>query len=123
MHYITNLVDIIERQIRIIKYWFKLLNDLNSNCILKSVYNSMKGQTENDINTMLWTTKVKDLLQKNGFAEVWYFPNSVNIKLFLPILRRRLEVNFLVGLRDGIRNSTSLTLFRDLSLNFELAPY
>ena len=54
----------IEQQIRIIKYWFKLLNDFNPNCILKSVYNSMKVQTENDLNAMLWTTKVKDLLQK-----------------------------------------------------------
>lgn len=70
----------IEPQIRVIKYWFKLLNDLNPNCILKQVYNSMKGQTKNDLNSMLWTTKFKDSLQKNGFAEVWYFPNSVNIK-------------------------------------------
>ena len=39
----------IERQIRIINHWFKLLNDLNPNRILKSVYNSMKVQTKNDL--------------------------------------------------------------------------
>ena len=31
----------IERQLRIMKYWFKLLDSANSNCILKQVYNSM----------------------------------------------------------------------------------
>ena len=31
----------IERHVRIIKYWFKLINISDSNCILNTVYNSM----------------------------------------------------------------------------------
>lgn len=113
----------IDRQIRIITYWFKLLNDLNSNCILKCIYSCMKARTENETNCFLWTTKVKYLLQKNGFAEVWHYPESINVKLFLPILKRRLIDNQLIELREGIRNSTSLSLFKELSVNFEPAPY
>ena len=69
----------IERQIRIIKYWFKLATERNSNYILKSAFEDMKNRTENNRNNLLWTSKVKSLLERNGFAEVWQYPESVNI--------------------------------------------
>ena len=68
----------IERQMRIIKYLLKLATDRNSNCILKSVYNDMKTRTENSRNNLRWTSKVKSLLERNSFAEVWQYPESVN---------------------------------------------
>ena len=63
---------------RIIKYLLKLATDRNSNCILKSVYNDMKTRTENSRNNLRWTSKVKSLLERHSFAEVWQYPESVN---------------------------------------------
>jgi len=31
------------------------------------------------------------MLQSSGFEDVWLFPDSVNFKLFIPVLRTRLE--------------------------------
>ena len=113
----------IERQMRIIKYWLKLATDRNSNCILKSVYNDMKTRTENSRNNLLWTSKVKSLLERHGFAEVWQYPESVNMKPFLAVLKTRLIDTFLTEARAGIRNSSSLSLFKELDNNTEIAPY
>lgn len=114
---------IIGRQLRIIKYWFKIANNTNSNCILKSVYRQMLYSTENEQNNNVWTSKVKNLLQRNGFAEVWQYPNSVDVKLFLPILKQRLIDSFITQSREGIRNSSSLSLYKELTITFEIAPY
>ena len=108
---------------RIIKYWLKLATDRNSNCILKSVYNDMKTLTENSRNNLLWTSKVKSLLERHGFAEVWQYPESVNMKPFLAVLKTRLIDTFLTEARAGIRNSSSLSLFKELDNNTEIAPY
>ena len=113
----------IVRQVRIVKYWFKLISDSNSNCILKSVYQCMVSQTENNNNQLLWSTKVKQLLQRNGFGEVWLFPDSVNVRVFLNILKTRLIDNYLIELREGLRASSSLTVFKELNETFELATY
>ena len=105
---------------RIIKYWLKLATDRNSNCISKSVYNDMKTRTENSRNNLLWTSKVKSLLERHGFAEVWQYPESVNMKPFLAVLKTRLIDTFLTEARAGIRNSSSLSLFKELDNNTEI---
>ena len=98
----------IERQLRIIKYWFKLLDSANSNCILKQVYNSMLADMTKTTSTQKqsWINKVKDLLDKNGFTEVWYNPHSIHKEKFLAILKCRLIDNFIVDLRAGLNHST-----------------
>ena len=50
---------IIERHIRILKYWFRLLEKSKSNCILRSVYMSMETSIQNDIHNVLWLSKLK----------------------------------------------------------------
>ena len=57
-----------------------------NNCITNSVYNEMKISIVND--------SLKNLLEQNGFAEVWMYPNSVNVESFIPV-KIRLVDNFL----------------------------
>ena len=112
----------IERQLRIIKYWFTLSRAANSNCILKSVYDQMRNRTENG-NNAVWTAKVKRLLQRNGLAEVWQYPDLVDVKMFLPVLKTRIIDSFITESREGIINSSSLSLFKELSIIYETTPY
>ena len=72
---------------------------------------------------MLWSFKIKCLLQSTGFAEVWLFPNSVNFKLFLPLFKQRLIDNFLVNLREGLNMSSSMTIYRELKTKFDRSTY
>ena len=79
----------IERHLRIIKYWFKVSRDESSNIILQSIYYQMRNYTDNERNSISWASKVKKLLERNGFAEVWQYPGSVYFKMFLSVLKTR----------------------------------
>ena len=54
----------------------------------------MEADMQGDAQNVLRLSKLKCLLERNGFAEVWYFPHSVDPKLFIPLLKRRLIDNF-----------------------------
>ena len=94
-----------------------------NNCIINSVYNEMKITTVNDSRNSFWLTKHKNLLEQNGFAEVWMYPNSVIVESFIPVLKTRLVDNFLVEFRNGLNVCTSMVLYRELYQNFQLSPY
>ena len=63
----------IERRIRIVKYWFNLMHKSENNYIINSVHNEMKISIVNDSRNSFWLTKLKKLLEQNGFAEVWMY--------------------------------------------------
>ena len=63
----------------------------------------------------LWLSKVKFLLERHGFAEVWQYPESVKINSFIAVLKTRLIETFLTEARVGIRKS--------LDCKNEIAPY
>ena len=58
---------VIERQVRIVKYWLKLNSNESGNIILASVYHSMIDDMSNGATN--WLSKVKHLLESNGFAD------------------------------------------------------
>ena len=58
-----------------------------------------------------------------GFAEERMFPDSVKVKLFIPVLKARLVDTFLVEMRNGLNVCTSMVLYRELCQTFELSPY
>ena len=90
--------------IRMIKYRFKLSHDENSNIIWQSIYYQMRNHTDKERNIISWTSKVKNSLKRNGFAEVWQYPCSVDVKLFLIVLKTRLINSFISESSEGIRN-------------------
>ena len=49
---------IIERQTRMVKYWFSLLQKINVNCILVAVYNSMKENILLNAESNFWLVKI-----------------------------------------------------------------
>ena len=81
----------LDRYIRIIKYWLKICNSDYSNCIVKSVYFMLKDRTVKNENIVNWVSKVKALLQRTGFYDVWLFPESVVTTKFIPILKQRVR--------------------------------
>ena len=91
--------------------------------MIKAVYTEMSGKVENDSNNTFWLTKLKHMLEDNGFAEVWIYPGSVNVDLFIPVFKRRLLDNFLVEVRTGLNICTSMVLYRELCQDFEISPY
>ena len=79
----------IQRKVRIIKFWLKLLE--SENCILKSIYQDMLERIEtNSCTRYNWLLNVKYLLFSVGFGEVWYCQNITNKNIFLKIFKQRL---------------------------------
>ena len=68
---------IINRKIRIVKYWIKLLN--TNNIILKTLYEDMFANIE----SQNWLCQVKDLLLSLGFGYVWYNQYVSHCKAFI----------------------------------------
>ena len=113
----------IERHLRIIKYWFKLINISDSNCILNAVYNSMLLGTQKAPRQESWLIKVKNLLDRNGFSNVWNKPYSVKKEPFLSIFKQRLIDNFIGGVRRGLETPGPMSLYKEVYQNFEVSPY
>jgi hypothetical protein len=70
-----------------------------------------------------WLFKVKTLLNRIGFGEVWLFPSSVEPRLFIPTLRLRLMDIYISEWRAKVNGSPSLILFREIKEKFELSKY
>lgn len=101
---------LLTRTLRIIKYWFKVLR--SKNCLMKSIY-------DYDLKNMLssWIIFVKNTLMSNGFGDVWYYPESVNEKMFYVYFEQRLSDCFYQNLRVEIENAHPLRLYKYLNLN------
>jgi len=73
---------IIERKLRMIKYWIKLLRS-RDNSLLKLIYMKQKEDLESNINYygLNWAGKIKQILDKMGMAELWLSQNTTNISI------------------------------------------
>ena len=69
------------------------------------------------------TAKVKLLLEHNGFPDVWMYPESVNINMFIPIFQNRLRDVFITEWNHGLSLSSSSMLYKELKQSFEMSPY
>ena len=115
---------ILGRQVRIIRYWLNLHNIKNNNYILKTLNLVMRNEVQsNPNNTTSWTAKVKYLLEHSGFPDVWLFPESVNIKIFLPLFQSRLRDIYVTEWKQGIELSSALTLYNILKQSFDTSSY
>ena len=72
---------------------------------------NMRNEVENDSGVVSWTSKVKTLLELSGFPDVWLFPESVDVKLFMPILQARLRNLYITEWREGIKLSIALYIY------------
>ena len=111
----------IKRYIRIIKYWLNLYDKKTNNCILQTVLSNQRQHANAYIKN--WSLNVKHLLETSGFAHVWIYPESVNSDLFLPIFLLRLKDMYISNWRSDLEASTSLLLFKELKINFEISDY
>lgn len=113
----------IGRQVRIIQYWLNLYNSKAENCILWTLNNLERNEVEAGLTSNSWTAKVKSLLERTGFFDVWLFPESVKTNVFVPVFHARLKDLFITEWSQGIGLSTSLTLYKELKQVFEISPY
>ena len=70
-----------------------------------------------------WATKVRILLYKYGFGEVWFNQGVAHTQIFIMKFRKRLEDCYLQEWHDDINTSSKLSLFSIIKTNYDLEPY
>jgi len=90
---------------------------------LYSVLIDQRKTIESRLNVINWSSKVRNLLQNACFEDVWIFPDSVNFKLFIPVLRTRLRYKYITQWKEGMELCSSLYLLREFKTVFERSAY
>lgn len=63
------------------------------------------------------------MLERSGFNDVWLYPESVNIDIFLKILHTRLKDNYISEWTQGLNLSSSLHIYKELKTSLEMSHY
>ena len=112
----------IDRYCRMLKYWLKILE--SDNCILKNCYDvlyesSLKKQNDN----MNWTCKIKDILFRYGFQDVWLRQNVLNIDHFICEFKHRVRDSFITEAISYFDMSSKCNFYRFIHDNHCLQFY
>jgi hypothetical protein len=107
------------RHVKILKFWFRIIK--TDNVILKEVYNISLNDCNNSKTN--WVTKVKKLLNENGFNYIWNNPESVDVNLFIPMFKQRLIDTFVQTWHVDKENNNVLDLYTNIKHNFTYELY
>ena len=113
----------IVRYTRIVQYFLRLFSITNNNSILRCMLLTLRNDTEVNDNSSIWTSEIKKLLQTSGFLNVWMYPESVNVNMFIKLFRIRLIDIYIGSWNNGIESRSSLCLYKEIKPHFEISPY
>ena len=112
----------IERYCRMLRYWFILL--YTDNCILKCLYEDMFESSVVKPNDKLnWACKVRDILFKYGFHNIWISQYVNHVDFFLYEFKQRMKDNFISEMNTFFNESPKSHLYRYLFDNNVLQFY
>jgi len=109
----------INRYVRIIKYWGKVIS--SENCLITTLYTNLKEKAEQGIQN--WAYNIKSLLDNYGFSYIWQNPYSVNLKHFHKTFKQRVVDVFTQQWQNELDNSRSLLLYRSFKATFGFEEY
>ena len=102
---------ITERYVKIVKYWFKLVN--TNNCILSACYKYLLDDCIRN-NSINWVSLVRETLCKYGFMDVWLSPQNINVTHFTSIFGERIRDTFISEWRTNLTSSSKLWLYKEI---------
>jgi len=109
----------VNRYIKIIKFWFKILN--NENIIMQIVYKQALHDCNKGYNN--WVTNVKNMLNNYGFGYVFENPNVVQVNSFVSEFKCRLVDNFKQEWYGKMNNSSVLDMYKIYKSSLEYEEY
>ena len=113
----------VDRYVRIVKYWLKIVKSDYANCIVKSVYTDLFNDVINNENTINWVSQVRGLLQRSGFHDVWTYPDSVDDSKFIPVFKQRVRDQYLTVWNAKVLVSSSLEFYKEICPTICTATY
>ena len=110
----------VSSQIRSIKYCLRLLK-LNQDRLPFGAYRCSQNLAERG--KVSWTGRVKELLQGQGFGEVWYNPGVGDERKFLRPFSQRLNDCFGQRWHDKLDSGDRLFEYKLMKANFNTEEY
>jgi hypothetical protein len=112
----------IQRKIIMFKYWVKLIN-LADSSLLKSIYNLLKADADNDISydNTNWAYRIKTQLNELGLNYLWEQQNEIDINLHT--IRTRILDTYKQSWYSNINNSNRLASYCIYKHKFEMENY
>ena len=110
----------VSSQIRSIKYCLRLLK-LNQDRLPFGAYRCSQNLAERG--KVSWTGRVKELLQGQGFGEVWYNPGVGDERKFLRPFSQRLNDCFGQRWHDKLDSGVRLFEYKLMKANFNTEEY
>ena len=110
----------VSSQIRSIKYWLRLLK-LNQDRLPFGAYRCSQNLAERG--KVSWAGRVKELLLKQGFGEVWYNQGVADEKKFLRTFSQRLKECFGQSWHDKLELSNRFFEYKLMKQNFGMEEY
>ena len=107
---------------RIISFWSKLL-DFDSNKLSSMVYQVNKCLFDNKKCKPPWLEQVKNLIEKNGFGNIWTAPQQVHKKWFCLAFKQKLKDTFLQNWESLLSKSSSGTNYRIFKTEFGISNF
>ena len=106
----------INRYVRIIKFWFKVLN--TKNCVIRKIYTLML-----DDDKINWAHNVKTLLYTYGFGYIWESPLNVDGNSFISSFIQRLIDSFVQDWNNNLMNNSVLLVYKNVKHDFVYEDY
>ena len=113
---------ILGRKLRIIKYWFKILNSSNDSFI-KKMYNDLLVLSERFPDQITWVTLLRDMLFNYGFAYVWYDQYVFNETTFLRMFEQRMKDTYIQEWNSKVRSTSDYRLYKKIKFTFNFENY
>ena len=114
----------IERQIRVVKYWLKVISTcLTNDNYVGKVYMELLELSREKPNITTWCTQVRDLLCSSGFGYVWANQRMYDGKEFMCIFRQRLYDIYLQEWNANVSLTSENRLYRSIKYTFKYEQY
>jgi hypothetical protein len=106
---------------RIILFWAKTVNGKTTK-LSTSIYNMLKKMYDNDVFKSKWITKVKEILDYNGFSYLWD-QKEINMKWLKLTLNQRLKDVFCQKWHSEVSENRLCFNYRIFKNEINLEPY
>ena len=113
----------IQRKIRVVKYWLKIISVDRRVLFPFSVYKRLLELSIDKPNCITWATLVKDVLNKCGLGYAWVDQCVNNETEFLSIFRERVKDMFLQNWRSEVERSSNNRLYKHIKPSFSYEMY
>lgn len=112
-------------QARVISFWTKLLedNDNRAKKLSSFMYDIVYSLNEQNKCKSKWLENVKELIQKNGYGNIWLRQQEINKKWFILSFKQKIRDQYLQTWESLLDKSTSSINYRIFKNRFEINNY